>query len=550
MDASLSLIFGLPGQGALLRLDTLSLFFCVILLPQIIASAVAGMRGSVGFWFIVAGMGLTVLAGTVFALILGVGVMGVASWCMVAREDARLAARYAGIMVFTLICLVPALLVPIPSLAFVLVLLATGVLAGLVPFYGWLPGVYAALPEPVSALMSGGALNLAFYILIRCGFITEAGAQQPWWGLLLLVLGALSLLIGALKAALEVDLRGGLNWSTIAAAGLIAMGIGIALLAKALDNQALTGLALQAALLGMLAHGLFKPLLCIGAGEVRRAVGTTSLNWLGGLMRGMPRLGGLMALGAAGLALLPLGPAFAPLFLLTHALVGMAARGGIPVQFGCAVLLASLGLGMALLLATAVKIIGLGFLGRPRSLHAAAAEDIRHGPFLGMALLGILSVPIALVPGIVLFLCAPVIETLAPLAQTAPLAYTPLTLCLLAGLALVAAVLAQMRWSVRGLRETPAWNGGFGAPPAWLPFGDPHTQSSASGFVAPLVASLGPAVPLDPAERFLWRPLKRLYRRALGLPRRAQALPAQLWLVALFAALLLVLLVFTLAWGG
>ena len=550
MDASFNVMFGLPGQGVLLRFDPLSLFFCAILLPQIVASSLAGMRGSIGFWFVVAGMALTLLAGTPFTLILGVGWVGAAVWCMVAQADARQAARFLVIIVFSVLCLVPALALSAASPAFILVLLGASALAGLAPFYNWLPATCAVLPDSLTAIMSGGMVKLGFYILIRFTFMTEAGAQQPWWGVVLMVIGALSILMGALKAALAVDLRNVLHWSSIATAGLIAVAIGIALQAKALGHPALTGLALQAALLCILAHALFKPLLLIGAGEVRRAVGTTSLNWLGGLMRGMPRLGGLMLVGTVGMAALPLGPAFAPLFLLVHAVIGVATQGNIWAQCGCAVLLAIIGSGMGLLLLAALKMIGLGFLGRPRSLHAAAAEDAQRGPFLGMAMLGILCLPLALAPGLVLFLCAPVINVLAPFARTTRLTYAPLTLCLLAGLSLVAVGLAQLRWGVRGLRQTPAWNGGFGQPPVWLPFGDPHTQSSASGFVEPIISTLGRAAGIDPADRFLHLPLRRFYRVALLLGVRMGRLSPRLWLAVMFAALMLALWVSALMQGS
>ncbi|WBO58862.1 hypothetical protein GT370_17405 [Acidocella sp. MX-AZ03] len=73
---------------------------------------------------------------------------------------------------------------------------------------------------------------------------------------------------------------------------------------------------------------------------------------------------------------------------MLHAVIQAAAGGGILARIGFSALLAVLGLGAALALAAAVRIIGIGFLGRPRSLHAAAAEDARRGPFIAMALLG------------------------------------------------------------------------------------------------------------------------------------------------------------------
>ncbi len=81
--------------------------------------------------------------------------------------------------------------------------------------------------------MSGGMVKVALYVLIRYGFVISAPAAQPWWGGLLIVAGALSVLIGALRAFLEVELKTVLACSTIEHVGLIAVGLGLALRAKA-----------------------------------------------------------------------------------------------------------------------------------------------------------------------------------------------------------------------------------------------------------------------------------------------------------------------------
>ncbi|WP_155992608.1 proton-conducting transporter transmembrane domain-containing protein [Acidocella facilis] len=554
MGSSFSLMFGLPGHGMQLHLDALSILFACILLPQTVAAALAGMRGSIAFWVFVLGMALTLAAGDGFTLIFGFELMSAASWLLVMQGDVKPATFYAGVAIFSGACLIPAIFLPASSLAFVLVALGAGAKAGLAPLHSWLPRAHPAPPAGVSALMSGGMVKIALYVLIRYGFVVLAPAQQPWWGTVLMVAGAASVLVGALRAVLEVDLKTALACSTVEHVGLIAVGLGVALRAKALGDATLTGLGLEAALLCAVAHGLFKPLLFIGAGEVKHATGTLSLNWLGGLMRGMPRLGALMLLGAAGMAALPLGPGFAPEFLLLHAVIQAAAGGGILARIGFSALLAVLGLGAALALAAAVRIIGIGFLGRPRSLHAAAAEDARRGPFIAMALLGALCVPVALLPGLLLGVMTPVIRLLAPDADTPPLTYAPLSLLLLALLAALAAGFIQTRFGVRGLREVPAWHGGFGRPPAWLPFGDPHTQPSGAGFAEPVARVLGRgllgAQGQDPSEHFLLGPLLRGQRRAVRLAERVRRATIRERLAFVFAALVLFLLALGLGQGG
>jgi hydrogenase-4 component B len=552
----LTLMVGLPGQGMHLRLDALSLLFLCILLPQVVASAVAGMRGSVTFWVFCAGMVLALAAADAFTLIFGFELMSAASWLLVLRGDQKPATFYVTIAIFSAACLIPAVFLPASacSIAFILIALGTGAKAGLAPLHAWLPKAHPAPPAGVSALMSGGMVKVALYVLIRYAFIILAPGAQPWWGVVLIVAGVASVVIGSLRAMLEVEMKTMLACSTVEHVGLIAVGLGIALRAKAMGDPALTALALQAALLCAVAHGLFKPLLFLGAGEVKHAVGTTSLNWLGGLMRGQPRLGALMLLGAMGMAALPLGPGFAPEFLLLHAVIAAAATGGILARIGFTAALAALGLGAALALGAAVRLIGIGFLGRPRSLHAAAAEDARRWPLVGMVLLAVLMLPVALLPGQVLGLLVPVVLQLAPEADLHPIAYAPLLLALLAFLIAVATGFVLHRFGVRGTREVPAWNGGFGNPPVWLPFGDPVTQPSATGFAEPVARAIAKGVlgkdGIDPSEAYLVAPLQRLHLRGVRLAERIRRATIRERLAFVFAALVMFLLALGLGEGG
>ena len=124
--------------------------------------------------------------------------------------------------------------------------------------------------------------------------------------------------------------------------------------------------------------------------------------------------------------------------------------------------------------------------------------------------------------------------------------------------AALAAGFIQTRFGVRGLREVPAWHGGFGRPPAWLPFGDPHTQPSGAGFAEPVARVLGRGLlgaqgqdqGQDPAERFLLGPVLRGQRRAVRLAERVRRATIRERLAFVFAALVLFLLALGLGQGG
>jgi hydrogenase-4 component B len=545
---------GLPGRGMHLGIDPLSALFLCLLAPQVLAAAIAVERKSVAFWVFVLGMVLALVAADSFALILGFELMSAASWLLVLRGDRRPALLYAGVALFSGACLIPAVFLPAGGLAFGLLLLGAGAKAGLAPLHSWLPRAHPAPSAGVSAVMSGGMVSVALYVIIRYGFIVFGNEVQPWWGTALMVAGAASVLIGALRAMLEVELKTVLACSTVEHVGLIAVGLGVALRARALDDPAVASLALQAALLCALAHALFKPLLFLGAGAVRHATGTTSLDWLGGLMRGMPRLGVLMLVGAAGMAALPLGPGFAPEFLLLHAVIAEAGSGGVMGWIGFTALLAVLGLGAALALAAAVRMIGFGFLGRPRTLHAAAAEEADNFTLIGMGILAVCCVPLALTPGLVLRAIEPVISQAVPGALPQALAYAPLPLAALMAVLAAAAFFGLRRFGARGEREVPAWNGGFGKPPIWLPFGDPATQPVASGFAEPVrrvlgLPLLGPAG-LDPAEKYILAPLGRLHVRLTRLAEWVRRATIRQRLAFVFTVLVMFLLALGLGQHG
>ncbi|MDE8345774.1 MAG: proton-conducting transporter membrane subunit [Acidocella sp.] len=558
MEPYFTVMFGLPGQGLHWHIDALSALFLCILAPQIIASAIADMRASPAFWVFAGGMVVALAAADGFTLIFGFELMSAASWLLVLRGDQRPATLYIGTAMASAACLIPAVFLPASSLAFMLVLLGAGAKAGLAPLHVWLPRAHTAPPAGASAVMSGGMVKIALYVVIRYGFIVFGAAAQPWWGVVLIIAGIASVLIGSLRAMLEIDLKTVLACSTVEHVGLIAVGLGVGLRAKAMGDPALAALALQGALLCAVAHGLFKPLLFLGVGAVKNATGTNSLNWLGGLMRGMPRLGGLMIMGAMGMAALPLGPGFAPEFLLLHAVIAAAATGGILARIGFIALVASLGVGAALALAAAVRIIGIGFLGRPRSLHAAAAADADVPTQISMGLLALLIILVSLLPGLVVGAMVPVIRLLIPDADPLPLAYAPLSLAVLLILA-AGGAWAMLRWlGARGTREAAPWNGGFGPPPVWLPFGEPTTQLSATGFAEPVMRAISGGVLAgkaaaglaDPGETYVLLPLARLNIRITRAAEIIRRSTIRQRLVFVFAALVVFLLTLGVSEGG
>ncbi|HXQ22711.1 MAG TPA: proton-conducting transporter membrane subunit, partial [Candidatus Acidoferrales bacterium] len=172
-------------------------------------------------------------------------------------------------------------------LVFLLTFFGFGVKAGLVPINGWLPRAHPAAPANVSAILSGAILNLGLYGIVRVNLdLVPVHAVSA--GLVVLVVGTISALVGILYATIEDDLKAMLAHSSIENIGIVTTGLGAGLIFTAYGRPALAGIAFIAAFYHMVNHSAYKTLLFLGAGTVDDRTGTRDLNRLGGLIRAMP----------------------------------------------------------------------------------------------------------------------------------------------------------------------------------------------------------------------------------------------------------------------
>jgi formate hydrogenlyase subunit 3/multisubunit Na+/H+ antiporter MnhD subunit len=542
-----ALPLGGPFGPLLVALDPLSAWFLLLLglagtssaLFALAHEGAAPPRLLAAYPLFLAGMALTLLAADGLTLLLGFEAMSLASWVLVAAaheraENRRAAQLYLVFAALAAACLVPALGLlagPAGDLSFsairemppsgwqaaailALVVAGAGAKAGLVPLHAWLPLAHPAAPSHVSALMSGAMTKVALYVAARLLLDLGGPAQPLWWGVPLIVLGAASAALGALRANLEEEGKTLLACSTIENVGLVAIGLGLAACFRAADLGALAALAAGAALLHALNHGVFKTLLFLGMGEVGHGAATRSLDRLGGLIGGMPWTAACVLVGVGAAASLPPLSGFAGEWLLLQALLAAWRVGDLAFQVMIVAVAALAALAAALAASAMVRMFGLVFLGRPRTPRAAGATD---GPILARAALVLpaaLTVILGLIPGPMLSLGAEAqrllvgegMEARAGLARVAvgdgASAYWPLGIAALLAACGAVVWLVVKRRAVPGVaRETapeatygPAWDCGFAAPPQHLVCGDPLTQPSAAGLGQPLRRMLGQPV--------------------------------------------------------
>jgi len=155
----------------------------------------------------------------------------------------------------------------VSGLVLALALIGAGSKAGLIPLHVWLPLAHPAAPSHVSALMSGVMTKVAIYGFIRI-VMDLLGAPQWWWAIVVLVIGAITAVLGVLQALIEKDIKRLLACSTVENVGIVFIGLGLALAFASNGFNTAAALALTAALLHALNHALFKSLLFFGAGAV------------------------------------------------------------------------------------------------------------------------------------------------------------------------------------------------------------------------------------------------------------------------------------------
>jgi hydrogenase-4 component F len=179
-------------------------------------------------------------------------------------------------------------------LAVALLFLGYGTKVGLVPMHSWLPDAHSQAPAPVSALMSGVLLTVAFYVLLRVRAIAVAAVGAGYPRTLLAIAGLASLVVAASLLLAQRDYKRMLAYHSIEHMGLIALGA-----------AAGSTLAIAAVLLHILGHGLAKGVLFLASGEILLAEGTSDIEKVPALLTRRPGLGAIFAAGLIALLGLP-----------------------------------------------------------------------------------------------------------------------------------------------------------------------------------------------------------------------------------------------------
>jgi len=273
------------------------------------------------------------------------------------------------------------------TVAFLSLFLGFSIKGGIIPFHKWLPYAHPASPTPVSAIMSGVMLKIAVYGLVR--FLLDVFTPDIWWGVLILLTGTVSAVLGVIYALKEHDIKAMLAYSSIENIGIIFMGIGLFVIFTAAALPILATLSLLGALFHSLNHALFKSLLFLSAGSVVHATGTRDIECMGGLAHRMPWTSALFLTGSVAIAALPPLNGFASEILIFIPLFSSIAVVDPLLKVLLLVCLALFALTSALSAACFVKAFGSIFLALPRSEASARAREVPPAMIIGPAFLAL-----------------------------------------------------------------------------------------------------------------------------------------------------------------
>ncbi|OGS60067.1 MAG: hypothetical protein A3J79_04630 [Elusimicrobia bacterium RIFOXYB2_FULL_62_6] len=338
--------------------------------------------------------------------------------------------KYAGSFDFDAVKAACLIMPPgVRNTLFCFFLVGFGTKAGIVPLHIWLPYAHPAAPTPVSSLMSGVMIKTAIYGLLRFGFWMLGGGEL-WWGEAILVIAAVSCLVGVIYALMEHDIKKLLAYHSVENIGIILLGVGAAFLFLKLELYSLAALALAAGLYHLVNHAIFKALLFFGAGAVYKATGTRNIEKLGGLIKLMPVTAFCFLAGSMAISALPPLNGFVSEWLTFQALFS----GMLKMTAGLKVFLmlaaAALALTSGLAAACFVKAFAMVFLARPRSKKAEAAAECPASMRNPMLFLAALTAVFGLGAPFIFPVLQQVAVSLLPVTAAGPVPFSPFTLAI------------------------------------------------------------------------------------------------------------------------
>jgi len=159
-----------------------------------------------------------------------------------------------------------------------------GIKVPIFPFHTWLPDAHTQAPTVGSVILAAVLLKLGTYGFVRIAIPILPGAAIDWAPFIGL-LAVIGIIYGALGCLAQTDMKRLIAFSSVAHMGFVMLGI-----------ATLTDFGINAAVFGMVAHGLITGMLFFVAGSIKDRYHTLEIARLGGLLKQAPRMGWIFGL--------------------------------------------------------------------------------------------------------------------------------------------------------------------------------------------------------------------------------------------------------------
>jgi formate hydrogenlyase subunit 3/multisubunit Na+/H+ antiporter MnhD subunit len=220
-----------------------------------------------------------------------------------------------------------------PVIAFLLMMTGAIAKAGAMPFHTWIPDASDSAPPPVMAVLPASIDKLlGIFLLVRIS--TSIFIITPSLGLVLMIIGAVTIIWAVMVAMVQHDLRRLLSYHAISQVGYMFLGIGT-----------MNPIGLAGALFHMLNNSIYKNCLFLSCGAIKKRTGTTNLADLGGLAKVMPLTFTACLVSSLAISGVPPFNGFASKWLIYQGILDTGLKGSyiflIAAMFGSALTLAS-----------------------------------------------------------------------------------------------------------------------------------------------------------------------------------------------------------------
>jgi NADH-quinone oxidoreductase subunit M len=159
-----------------------------------------------------------------------------------------------------------------------------GIKVPIFPFHSWLPDAHTQAPTVGSVILAAVLLKLGTYGFVRIALPILPEAAERWAPFIGL-LAVIGIIYGALCCLAQSDMKRLIAFSSVAHMGFVMLGI-----------ATLTDIGINAAIFGMVAHGLITGMLFFVAGSAKDRFHTLDIARLGGMLKQMPRMGWILGL--------------------------------------------------------------------------------------------------------------------------------------------------------------------------------------------------------------------------------------------------------------